>query len=100
MKIKAEVNVHHKFGQKFMKTTHRNRGGGGKSWRISRVGIANVLAVEQWIKEDGRRETEKAREAEELCQLGGSGSSWRKMAFPPEEKSWTNPDLCICTGPK
>ena len=64
------------------------------------VGIAIALVVEKLAKGDGRRETEEAREAEELCCLGGSGSSWRKMAFPPEEKSRTNPDLCIYTGPK
>ena len=51
------------------------------------VGIAIALVVEKLAKGDGRRETEEAREAEELCRLGGSGSSWRKMAFPPEEKS-------------
>ena len=64
------------------------------------VGIAIALAVENLANGDGRRETEEAREAEEFCRLEGSGSSWRKMAVPPEEKSWTNPDLCICTGPK
>ena len=42
-------------------------------------------AGKQLHEGDGRRETEEAREAEEFCRLEGSGSSWRKMAFPPEE---------------
>ena len=58
------------------------------------VGIAIALVVEKLAKGDGRRETEEAREAEELCRLGGSGSSWMMMAFPPEEKSSTNP-ICV-----
>ena len=49
------------------------------------VGIAIALVVEKLAKGDGRRETEAAREAEESCRLGGSGSSWRKMAFPPRK---------------
>ena len=73
-------------------------GEGGSHGRYGRE--ATALAVEKLTEGDGRRETEEAREVEELCRLGGSGSSWRKMAFPPEEKSWTNPDLCICTHHK
>ena len=74
-------------------------GEGGSHGRQGRE--ATALAVEKLTTEgDGRRETDAAREAEELCCLRGSGPSWREMAFPPEEKSWTNPDLCICTHHK
>ena len=60
-------------------------GEGGSHGRQGRE--ATALAVEKLAKGDSRRETEEARAAEELCCLGGNGSSWRKTTFPPDDKS-------------
>jgi hypothetical protein len=61
---------------------------GGKGGSHGRQGrVATALAVERSDKGDGWRETEEARAAEELCCLGGNGSSWRKTTFPPDDKS-------------
>ena len=47
-------------------------------------------------KGDGRRETEEAREAEELCRLEGSVDPRRRKGLPARGKILDKSYLCIC----